>query len=55
MYREALGRVVARAPSVYPIRDLVVVSAIQIAASELARGDQSVAKLPDWLSLADDA
>ena len=40
MYREALGRVVAGQPAVYPVRDMVVVSAIQIAASDLARTDQ---------------
>jgi predicted dehydrogenase len=52
MYREALGRVVAGRPSVYPVKDLVVVSAIQIAASELARTDQCAGELPDWLSMA---
>jgi predicted dehydrogenase len=52
MYREALGRIVAGQPSVYPARDLVVVSAIQIAASDLARTDDRAAVLPDWLSLA---
>ena len=49
MYREALGRIVAGQPAVYPVRDLVVVSAIQIAASDLARTDQLAAELPDWL------
>jgi predicted dehydrogenase len=53
MYREALGRVVAGQPSVYPVRDLVVVSAIQIAASNLARTDERSAGLPPWLSLAE--
>ena len=53
MYREALGRVVAGRPAVYPVRDVVVVSAIQIAASNLARTDERTAELPDWLSLAD--
>jgi len=53
MYREALGRIVAGQPSVYPVRDLVVVSAIQIAASNLARADGRSAELPDWLSLAE--
>ena len=33
MYREALGRIVSGQPAIYPLRDLVVVSAIQIAAS----------------------
>jgi len=53
MYREALGRVVAGRPSVYPIRDMIVVSAIQIAASDLARTDQRVGELPGWLSMAE--
>ena len=52
MYREALGRVVAGQPSVYPVRDLVIVSAIQITASSLALADEQTAQLPDWLSLA---
>lgn len=52
MYREALGRVVAGRPSIYPVRDMIVVSAIQIAASDLARTDQRVGELPDWLSMA---
>jgi predicted dehydrogenase len=49
MYREALGRVVAGQPSVYPVRDMIVVSAIQIAASDLVRADQLVGELPAWL------
>lgn len=52
MYREALGSVVAGTPAVYQVRDLIVVSAIQIAASELARTDQRTADLPDWLAMA---
>jgi predicted dehydrogenase len=52
MYREGLGRVKAGQPSVYTMRDMVVVSAIQIAASDLARTDERAADLPDWLSLA---
>lgn len=52
MYREALGRIVAGQPSVYPVGDMVVVSAIQIAASDLARTDQRVGELPDWLAMA---
>jgi predicted dehydrogenase len=52
MYREGLGRVKAGQPSVYSVRDMVVVSAIQIAASDLARTDERAAGLPDWLSLA---
>jgi predicted dehydrogenase len=53
MYREALSRVVTGRPSVYPLRDMVVVSAIQIAASNLARTDQHMGELPDWLSMAE--
>ena len=52
MYREALARIVAGQPAAYPVRDMVVVSAIQIAASDLARTDERAAELPDWLSLA---
>jgi predicted dehydrogenase len=52
MYREALGRVVADRPPVYPVRDMVVVSAIQIAASDLVRTDRRTGELPDWLSMA---
>ena len=52
MYREALGRIVAGQPSVYPVRDMIVVSAIQIAASDLARTDQRTGDLPDWLAMA---
>jgi predicted dehydrogenase len=53
MYREGLGRIKAGRPSIYPVRDMVVVSAIQIAASDLARTDERATELPDWLSLAE--
>jgi predicted dehydrogenase len=52
MYREGLGRVKAGRPAVYPHRDMIVVSAIQFAASELVRADQQVGVLPEWLALA---
>jgi len=52
MYREGLSRIRAGQPSAYPVRDMVVVSAIQIAASDLARTDERAAALPDWISLA---
>ena len=52
MYREALARIVAGQPAAYSVRDMVVVSAIQIAASDLARTDERAAELPEWLSLA---
>jgi predicted dehydrogenase len=53
MYREALGRIVAGQPAVYPVRDMIVVSAIQIAASDLAWTDERAGNLPDWLAMAD--
>jgi predicted dehydrogenase len=52
MYREGLSRVVSGQPAAYSVRDMVVVSAIQIAASDLVRSDQLTSKLPDWLHLA---
>ncbi len=52
MYREALGRIVASQPAVYPVRDMIVVSAIQIAASDLASTDERAGELPDWLWMA---
>jgi predicted dehydrogenase len=52
MYREALGRVVTGQPPVYPVRDMIVVSAIQIAASDLVRTNRHTGELPDWLSMA---
>ena len=52
MYREGLGRVMAGQPSVYSMRDMVIVSAIQIAASDLARTDGRSSDLPDWIDLA---
>jgi len=53
MYREGLGRVLASQPSVYSMRDMVVVSAIQIAASDLARTDERATDIPDWITLAE--
>ena len=53
MYREGIGRVVAGQPSIYSVRDVVVVSAIQFAASDLVRTDQHIGTLPDWLDLAE--
>jgi hypothetical protein len=52
MYREGLRRIKAGEPAVYPVRDMVVVSAIQIAASDLARTDERSAAVPDWISVA---
>ena len=53
MYREGLGRVMAGQPSVYSMRDMVIVSAIQIAASDLAKTDERSTELPGWITLAD--
>jgi predicted dehydrogenase len=50
MYRGALGRVVRGEPAIYPVGDMVVVSAIQIAASDLVRSDERVGEIPDWLA-----
>jgi hypothetical protein len=50
MYREALGRAVSGKPAIYPVEDMIVVSAIQIAASDLVRTDEQVGELPRWLS-----
>ena len=52
MYREGLGRIKAGLPSSYAVRDMVVVSAIQIAASDLARTDERAGLVPEWISLA---
>jgi predicted dehydrogenase len=52
MYREGLGRIKAGQPAVYPVRDMVVVSAIQIAASDLARTGERGVAVPDWITLA---
>lgn len=52
MYREGLGRVVSGQPAVYSLRDMVVVSAIQLAASDLARTDERAADIPEWIMLA---
>lgn len=51
MYREGLSRVAMGKSSVYPVRDMVVVSAIQIAASDLARSDERAIEIPDWIKL----
>lgn len=52
MYREGLARIVDGKPSVYPVRDMVIVSAVQVTASNLVRSDAGLATLPDWLALA---
>jgi predicted dehydrogenase len=52
MYDEALGRVARGEPAAYPVGDMVVVSAIQIAASDLVRSDERVGEIPGWLAPA---
>lgn len=54
MYREALARVQAGQAAVYPVADMVMVSAIQIAASDLILSEDRTGELPDWLSLVRD-
>lgn len=54
MYREALGRVQAGEGAVYPVADMVIVSAIQIGASDLVRSGERTGELPAWLSLVGD-
>jgi len=49
MYREALRRARRNEPSVYKVRDLLVVSAIQIAASDLVYDDVTSGTVPGWL------
>ncbi len=50
MYREALGRVLRDEPAVYDVRDMIVVSAIQIAASNLVHGNETTGEIPAWLA-----
>lgn len=52
MYQEGLRRIADGKPSVYPVRDMVIVSAVQVTASNLVRADAGLATLPDWLALA---
>ncbi len=49
MYRAALRRFLHDEPAIYPAADMVVVSAIQIAASEMARNGQRQAEIPGWM------
>jgi predicted dehydrogenase len=49
MYKEALGRVVRGEPAVYPLSDMLTVSAIQRAGSDLIRSGAQVGGLPEWL------
>jgi len=49
MYRAALRRFLHGEPATYPTADMVLVSAIQIAATELARSDGLSGEIPRWL------
>jgi hypothetical protein len=49
MYRSALRRFARDEPAMYPARDMVVVSAIQIAASDLATHGKLQGRMPAWL------
>jgi predicted dehydrogenase len=50
MYRQALNRFVGGEPAAYPPADMVVVSAIQIAASRLASSGDGRCDPPTWLA-----
>ncbi len=52
MYRAALRRFLRNEPAAYPARDIVLVSAIQIAASDLARSGELRGEIPIWLEPA---
>jgi predicted dehydrogenase len=52
MYRAALRRFLRDEPAKYPLSDIVLVSAIQIAASDLARSAESQCDVPAWLKPA---
>jgi predicted dehydrogenase len=52
MYREALGRVARGEAATYQPRDMVVVSAIQITASDMVRADRTEGQIPSWLGQA---
>ena len=49
MYRETLGHVSRGEAALYRPRDLAVVSAIQIAASDLVRTAGATGQIPSWL------
>lgn len=51
MYREALQRARLGEPAKYPVRDVIMVSAIQIAASELVHQDQQAGQIPSWMAV----
>jgi predicted dehydrogenase len=49
MYEEALSRLERNEPAVYPVRDMLIVSAIQIAVSEIVERSTREAEIPCWL------
>jgi predicted dehydrogenase len=49
MYEEALGRFERNEPAVYPVRDMLIVSAIQVAVSEMVGRSTREAEIPCWL------
>jgi predicted dehydrogenase len=50
MYREALGRIARGEAATYKLWDMIVVSAIQVTASDLVRDDGCVSRIPSWLA-----
>jgi hypothetical protein len=49
MYEEALSRLERNEPAVYPLRDMLIVSAIQVAVSEIVERSTREAEIPCWL------
>jgi hypothetical protein len=49
MYEEALSRLERNEPAVYSVRDMLIVSAIQVAASAMVGGSTRQAEIPCWL------
>ena len=49
MYEEALSRFERNEPAVYPVRDMLIVSAIQVAVSEMVGRSTREAEIPCWL------
>jgi predicted dehydrogenase len=52
MYAEVFARIVRGEPATYPVGDMLMVSAIQIAASDLVTSQSRVGEIPDWLAPA---
>jgi len=49
MYEEALSRLERNEPAVYPVSDMLIVSAIQVAASQMVGHSTREADIPCWL------